>query len=132
MRTNSQRCLASLYVGQSSLYSLPYAVSQAGFVTGIGLLIGLAFVTDWTIRLVVVNAKLSGRDSYIDVSCSVLYRILRTAHVSRSCITVLGDGARHLYRFSNSLLLLEGGFVLGNGHCETDQQHVCIQRHHVS
>lgn len=48
--------------------SLPYAVSQAGFVTGIALLTGLAFVTDWTIRLVVVNAKLSGRDSYIEVS----------------------------------------------------------------
>jgi len=34
---------------------------------GIFLLIVLTFVTDWTIRLIVVNAKLSGRNSYIDI-----------------------------------------------------------------
>lgn len=49
---------------------LPYAVSQAGFVMGVVLLVGLAIVTDWTIRLVVLNAKLSGRDSYTDVRLS--------------------------------------------------------------
>lgn len=37
-------------------------------MTGITLLVVLAGVTDWTIRLVVLNAKLSGTDSYIDVS----------------------------------------------------------------
>lgn len=47
---------------------MPYAIKQAGFVTGITLLVVLAGVTDWTIRLVVLNAKLSGTDSYIDVS----------------------------------------------------------------
>lgn len=52
----------------AGIIGLPYAIKQAGFVTGITLLIVLAAVTDWTIRLVVVNAKLSGRDSYIDVS----------------------------------------------------------------
>jgi sodium-coupled neutral amino acid transporter 11 len=46
---------------------LPYAVSQAGFVTGIVLLATLCAVTDWTIRLIVVNAKLSGRNSYIEI-----------------------------------------------------------------
>ncbi|CAD6568517.1 MAG: hypothetical protein TREMPRED_004603, partial [Tremellales sp. Tagirdzhanova-0007] len=46
---------------------LPYAIAQAGFVMGITLLVVLAGVTDWTIRLVVINAKLSGRDSYVDV-----------------------------------------------------------------
>ena len=46
---------------------LPYAVSQAGFVTGIILLVVLCAVTDWTIRLIVVNAKLSGRSSYIEI-----------------------------------------------------------------
>jgi hypothetical protein len=34
---------------------------------GIFLLITLAAVTDWTIRLVVLNAKLSGRESYTEV-----------------------------------------------------------------
>ncbi|KAG0706109.1 amino acid transporter [Suillus ampliporus] len=46
---------------------LPYAVSQAGFFSGIILLVVLCAVTDWTIRLVVINAKLSGRTSYIEV-----------------------------------------------------------------
>lgn len=46
---------------------LPYAVSQAGFFTGILLLVVLCGVTDWTIRLIVINAKLSGRNSYIGI-----------------------------------------------------------------
>ena len=46
---------------------LPYAISQAGFFSGIILLAVLCFVTDWTIRLIVINAKLSGRHSYIDI-----------------------------------------------------------------
>ncbi len=40
---------------------------QAGFVSGIILLVILCGVTDWTIRLIVVNAKLSGRNSYIEI-----------------------------------------------------------------
>ncbi|QRW21430.1 Transmembrane amino acid transporter protein [Rhizoctonia solani] len=51
----------------AGIIGLPYAVSQAGFVTGILLLVILAGVTDWTIRLIVRNAKLSGRTSYIDI-----------------------------------------------------------------
>ncbi|KAG2059015.1 hypothetical protein BDR06DRAFT_1071638 [Suillus hirtellus] len=46
---------------------LPYAVNQAGFFFGIVLLVVICAVTDWTIRLVVINAKLSGRTSYIEV-----------------------------------------------------------------
>jgi sodium-coupled neutral amino acid transporter 11 len=46
---------------------LPYAVKQAGFFTGIVLLLVLCAITDWTIRLIVVNAKMSGRTSYLDV-----------------------------------------------------------------
>lgn len=46
---------------------LPYALSRAGFVTGVILLVVLCGVTDWTIRLIVTNAKLSGRTSYIEI-----------------------------------------------------------------
>lgn len=46
---------------------LPYAIREAGLVFGIILLVSLCAVTDWTIRLIVVNAKLSGRNSYIGV-----------------------------------------------------------------
>lgn len=58
--------MANSIIG-AGIVGLPYAISQAGFVTGVVLLIALAVVTDWTIRLVVINAKLSGRDSYTDV-----------------------------------------------------------------
>ncbi|EIW73705.1 hypothetical protein TREMEDRAFT_67510 [Tremella mesenterica DSM 1558] len=51
----------------AGIIGLPYAVAQAGFIMGVTLLVVLAFVTDWTIRLVVLNAKLSGRESYTDV-----------------------------------------------------------------
>ncbi|KAG2146491.1 transmembrane amino acid transporter protein-domain-containing protein, partial [Suillus bovinus] len=51
----------------TGIIGLPYAVSQAGFFLGIVLLVVICAVTDWTIRLVVINAKLSGRTSYIEV-----------------------------------------------------------------
>ncbi|EJU04391.1 AAAP amino acid permease [Dacryopinax primogenitus] len=51
----------------AGIIGLPYAISEAGLVTGTILLIILGIVTDWTIRLIVRNAKLSGRNSYIDI-----------------------------------------------------------------
>ncbi|KAJ6625632.1 amino acid transporter [Mycena sp. CBHHK59/15] len=51
----------------AGIIGLPYAVSQAGFFTGLFLLIILCGVTDWTIRLIVINAKMSGTHSYIDI-----------------------------------------------------------------
>ncbi|KKK26985.1 hypothetical protein ARAM_002617 [Aspergillus rambellii] len=41
-----------------------YALRQAGMVMGIILLVGLTVVVDWTIRLIVINSKLSGADSF--------------------------------------------------------------------
>jgi sodium-coupled neutral amino acid transporter 11 len=49
----------------SVIIGLPYAIAQAGFVTGLILLVVLCLVTDWTIRLIVINAKMSGQNSYI-------------------------------------------------------------------
>ncbi|KAI0081219.1 amino acid transporter [Panus rudis PR-1116 ss-1] len=51
----------------AGIIGLPYAVRQAGFFTGLFLLVILCGVTDWTIRLIVLNAKLSGRSSYIEI-----------------------------------------------------------------
>jgi sodium-coupled neutral amino acid transporter 11 len=42
----------------------PYAFRNAGLITGTVLLIGLTIVVDWTIRLIVINSKLSGTDSF--------------------------------------------------------------------
>ncbi|KAF9268878.1 AAAP amino acid permease [Marasmius fiardii PR-910] len=50
----------------AGIIGLPYAVSQAGFVTGLFLLVFCCGLTDWTINLIVINAKLSGSQSYMD------------------------------------------------------------------
>jgi solute carrier family 38 (sodium-coupled neutral amino acid transporter), member 11 len=42
----------------------PYALKQAGLLTGVVLLVCLTGVVDWTIQLIVVNSKLSGADSF--------------------------------------------------------------------
>lgn len=51
----------------AGIIGLPYATMSAGFFTGILLIIILGMVTDWTIRLIVLNSKMSGRHSYIDI-----------------------------------------------------------------
>lgn len=63
---NSVANMANSILG-AGIIGLPYALSQAGFFFGIVLLVVLCAVTDWTIRLVVINARLSGRTSYIEV-----------------------------------------------------------------
>ncbi|KAH9485392.1 Vacuolar amino acid transporter 2 [Psilocybe cubensis] len=57
----------SILGAEPSRPGLPYAIRQAGFFAGLTLLIALSVVTDWTIRLIVINAKLSGGHSYIDI-----------------------------------------------------------------
>ncbi|ORY91585.1 transmembrane amino acid transporter protein-domain-containing protein [Leucosporidium creatinivorum] len=51
----------------AGIIGLPYALREAGFVMGLILLVVLGCVTDWTIRLIVLNAKMSGRKTYIDI-----------------------------------------------------------------
>lgn len=43
---------------------MPYALRNAGLVTGIVLLVFLTVIVDWTVRLIVINSKLSGTDSF--------------------------------------------------------------------
>jgi sodium-coupled neutral amino acid transporter 11 len=57
----------NFFIHRAVYSGLPYAVSQAGLVTGLILLLVLCRVTDWTILLIVVNAKLSGRSSYVEI-----------------------------------------------------------------
>ena len=42
----------------------PYALRQAGLLTGVLLLVILTVTVDWTIRLIVTNSKLSGTNSF--------------------------------------------------------------------
>lgn len=55
--------MANSIIG-AGIIGQPYAFKQAGLLTGIILLIGLTITVDWTIRLIVINSKLSGRDSF--------------------------------------------------------------------
>ncbi|KAK7203812.1 amino acid transporter [Myxozyma melibiosi] len=55
--------MANSIIG-AGIIGQPYAMLQCGLVAGVTLLIVLTFVIDWTIRLMVVNAKLSGTNSY--------------------------------------------------------------------
>lgn len=75
---------------------------------GVVLLVGLAIVTDWTIRLVVLNAKLSGRDSYTDVSVGIVETKYTTADAHRSCTMCLATSALPLFPSSSLHLPSEG------------------------
>ncbi|KAK4549683.1 hypothetical protein LTR36_004984 [Oleoguttula mirabilis] len=55
--------MANSIIG-AGIIGQPYAFRQAGLLTGIILLIALTITVDWTIRLIVTNSKLSGRDSF--------------------------------------------------------------------
>lgn len=51
-------------VSGAGIIGQPYALRQAGLLTGIILLLGLTVTVDWTIRLIVTNSKLSGQNSF--------------------------------------------------------------------
>ncbi|KAH8677388.1 transmembrane amino acid transporter protein-domain-containing protein [Xylariales sp. PMI_506] len=55
--------MANSIIG-AGIIGQPYAFRQAGLLTGVVLLVGLTVVVDWTIRLIVVNSKLSGSNSF--------------------------------------------------------------------
>ncbi|KAK9387179.1 transmembrane amino acid transporter protein-domain-containing protein [Lipomyces mesembrius] len=55
--------MANSIIG-AGIIGQPYALLQCGLLTGMVLLFVLTLVIDWTIRLMVVNAKLSGTNSY--------------------------------------------------------------------
>ena len=55
--------MANSIIG-AGIIGQPYAFRQAGMTMGIILLCGLSITVDWTIRLIVVNSKLSGADSF--------------------------------------------------------------------
>jgi hypothetical protein len=55
--------MANSIIG-AGIIGQPYAFRQAGLVSGTFLLVVLTLVVDWTIRLIVVNSKLSGASSF--------------------------------------------------------------------
>ncbi|XP_006461096.1 hypothetical protein AGABI2DRAFT_221574 [Agaricus bisporus var. bisporus H97] len=63
---NSIANMANSILG-AGIIGLPYAFRQAGFFTGLFLLLVLCAVTDWTIRLIIITAKMSSSHSYIGI-----------------------------------------------------------------
>ncbi|KAI5257108.1 putative amino acid transporter [Aureobasidium subglaciale] len=55
--------MANSIIG-AGIIGQPYALRQAGLLTGVVLLIVLTITVDWTIRLIVTNSKLSGTNSF--------------------------------------------------------------------
>ncbi len=55
--------MANSIIG-AGIIGQPYAMRQAGLVAGVVLLVVLTVAVDWTIRLIVVNSKLSGASSF--------------------------------------------------------------------
>jgi sodium-coupled neutral amino acid transporter 11 len=55
--------MANSIIG-AGIIGQPYALRQAGLLTGVVLLVLLTVTVDWTIRLIVVNSKLSGANSF--------------------------------------------------------------------
>lgn len=55
--------MANSIIG-AGIIGQPYALRQAGLLTGVLLLCFLTVTVDWTIRLIVTNSKLSGANSF--------------------------------------------------------------------
>lgn len=55
--------MANSIIG-AGIIGQPYALRQAGLLSGILLLVLLTLAVDWTVRLIVVNSKLSGANSF--------------------------------------------------------------------
>ncbi|KAH7125652.1 transmembrane amino acid transporter protein-domain-containing protein [Dendryphion nanum] len=55
--------MANSIIG-AGIIGQPYAFRNAGLITGTILLVSLTVVVDWTIRLIVINSKLSGANSF--------------------------------------------------------------------
>ncbi|KFH64853.1 hypothetical protein MVEG_09582 [Podila verticillata NRRL 6337] len=63
---NSFLNMANSIIG-AGIIGLPFAFQEAGLGMGIILLCALTWIVDWTVGLLVHNAKLSGRNTYQDL-----------------------------------------------------------------
>ncbi|KAI8592233.1 transmembrane amino acid transporter protein-domain-containing protein [Geranomyces variabilis] len=51
----------------AGIIGLPYSFYRAGFVAGVTLLFALTYVVDWTVNLLIRDAKMAGKNSYQDL-----------------------------------------------------------------
>ncbi|KAI9474720.1 hypothetical protein LPJ55_002379 [Coemansia sp. RSA 990] len=55
--------LTNAIVGAGAI-GLPYAIRQAGFLIGVPMVVSLALLVDWTLRVLALSSKLSGQQTY--------------------------------------------------------------------
>lgn len=95
----------------AGIIGLPYALREAGLVTGVILIVLLGAVTDWTIRLILLTSKMSGRSTYIDImdACQLInFMLLLYASAdtySRACKFHRFRTSGEINRFHISILI---------------------------
>ncbi|KAI9250402.1 transmembrane amino acid transporter protein-domain-containing protein [Helicostylum pulchrum] len=99
--------MANSIIG-AGIIGLPFAFKEAGFWTGILLLIILTVVVDWTVRLLMHNGKLAGRSTYQDlmefafgrpglVAISIFQFAFAFGGMCAYCV-IIGDTIPHVIR----------------------------------
>ncbi|CAO3638954.1 unnamed protein product [Mucor hiemalis] len=99
--------MANSIIG-AGIIGLPFAFKEAGFWTGILLLIILTIVVDWTVRLLMLNGKLAGRSTYQDlmefafgrsglVAISIFQFAFAFGGMCAYCV-IIGDTIPHVIR----------------------------------
>ncbi|KAI7866573.1 AAAP amino acid permease [Spinellus fusiger] len=99
--------MANSIIG-AGIIGLPFALKEAGFWTGLFILVALTATVDWTVRLLIYTGKLSGRSTYQDlmefsfgkaglVAISIFQFAFAFGGMCAYCV-ILGDTIPHVIR----------------------------------
>ncbi|OBZ87671.1 Vacuolar amino acid transporter 2 [Choanephora cucurbitarum] len=99
--------MANSIIG-AGIIGLPFAFKEAGFWTGVLLLVVLTVVVDWTVRLLILNGKLAGRSTYQDLMefafgrpgliCISLFQFAFAFGGMAAYCVIIGDTIPHVIR----------------------------------
>ncbi|KAJ2862796.1 hypothetical protein GGI22_002106, partial [Coemansia erecta] len=90
----------------AGVIGLPYAMRKAGLLVGLVMIVGLALLVDWTLRILALNSKLSGRQTYQGLVeycfgrwgllASSLFQGMMAGGGMASFIVIVGDTLPHV------------------------------------
>ncbi|KAJ2539949.1 hypothetical protein EV175_006287 [Coemansia sp. RSA 1933] len=90
----------------AGVIGLPYAMRKAGLLVGLAMVVGLALLVDWTLRILALNSKLSGRQTYQGLVeycfgrwgllASSLFQGMMAGGGMASFIVIVGDTLPHV------------------------------------
>ncbi|KAI9321678.1 transmembrane amino acid transporter protein-domain-containing protein [Dichotomocladium elegans] len=92
----------------AGIIGLPFSFREAGFGAGLILLVILTILVDWTVRLLIYNGKLSGRNNYQDLlehafgrpgllAISIAQFVFAFGAMCAYCV-IIGDTIPHVFR----------------------------------